>query len=537
MKRDASLHYAEGLLNTLGDWKYLFALFAIELIVLWFVCRKERGYDRIIFVLIAIEIAHETLYRYGLVPYMNWYIHIKLAYVADVLRYQTYLYWTLSIATGAWYWIYGRQVSSPQAAQAAWYESPRFVLYLPIALIALFAVGQQVFGFISGYWLVQESDSPRILEYARIFLNTDFRTFVDTWMLPFNYYQNIELDMPMVAIVWSFIYWILSLFITPVTTASGVASGPIIDLASHLTASFFWVLSIWATYLLGRELFNKRVGTYGAMFLAFIPYYSFMGYFLMTDVPFTALATLGTYCFIKSVKEDSLWYGLLSGALLIIALMTKVLALYYISIFLLFYLLFRKGLQWKPIVAASISFLVGVAIILAILINYYGDEWWNLVIAFVKRKKHIMDMESGRMRQGYVSLYHQGVISAFFYARYITAYLGFGLIALAMAALFMRFREGLGKAKEHIFLTIWPLGFLIYFSFQLTKSSRWLFSVYPAIAILAAYAFVKLLEKRETRGAAYILLLFILVEMLGRHISYYYSQVSLIWILREYAIF
>ncbi len=526
MKSSSSLFYKIGFVNTLYDWRFLIVLLALALIAVWLVEKKERDVSPSLYAIMGVLFVYAILYPLDMVPHMNWFIPLKDPSVAVVIYYQSFVYAALFVVALCYYFFYARPKLYGGLTQPG--DKEGLSLYLPLALIIAFTVGQQVYGYTSDFWLYQESDSPRYFQYSAILLRDGFKAFVDTWMLPVNYYQMYELDMPLVPFLWVQLYKVVSLFATGQSGA---------DITSHIISLSYWALSLWGTFLVGRELFCRRVGAYAALFLAFVPYYSFLGYLYMADVPFTAMITITTFFFIRAVKRDNVRYGLLTGIFLILAILTKSIALYMFVPFTIFYLLFRTKRQWRPEAAFAVAFVAGLSVLIGILIYYYGGETWQIIADFIARKKRIAGVESFRMRQGYVSLYHDGIISAFFYVRYITAFLGFAVLLLALVSVYLKFKGKLTEAKEHIFLILWPLGLIVYFSFSLTKSSRWLWSGYPALAILAACGLVALSEKTRDRGALYIVLGLALVEMLFRHISFYQSLVSKLWILSDYAVF
>ena len=64
---------------------------------------------------------------------------------------------------------------------------------------------------------------------------------------------------------------------------------------SHLVIVIFSFLAIYFTYLIGKELFNKRVGIIAALILLFIPmFFSFSGLFNL-EMPLTALIIMSLY--------------------------------------------------------------------------------------------------------------------------------------------------------------------------------------------------------------------------------------------------
>ena len=84
-------------------------------------------------------------------------------------------------------------------------------------------------------------------------------------------------------------------------------------LAIRLPAMLFSILIILATYLLGRELFGKKVGLISAFLSAINPYFIIIGGVALVDIPMTYFMIMSLYFILKSFKTDQNKYYLLSG--------------------------------------------------------------------------------------------------------------------------------------------------------------------------------------------------------------------------------
>lgn len=520
-----NVHFIAGLKDTIYDWRYLALLFGVELFLIRHVLKRWKSFQLIVAALIAVQVVHGLLYFYRMVPAMHWFIPVTDPFVAQVVRYQWIALGVVTLLFIIGHFISRRHPLYNLDGRKKWTftaDLPPRHLMGPLLLIVLFVLAQQLFGYLSGYWLYQESDVVRSINYADIFIKNGFKAFTDIWMFPFNRYEQFELDLPLIPLVWGILYKFLHTFI---------ATSALPDIVNHILALAFWILSIAGTYLLGREFFNRQVGALAALFLAFTPYYSYMGYFYMIDVPLTAFVTLSIYCFIRAVKENRSSYGVMAGLLFFLAVFTKYIGLYLVWIIPFIFFMYRKKGEWRQLLTFTIGALIGPVIIAIVLFSLYGEKVFQLVTEYIARKRFVVQLESTRARNGYVSLYHNGPTSFFFYLRYMTGYIGFGVITLAIAALALRWKEHRCALRERLLLAFWFFALLIYFSIPLTKASRWLFSAYPALMILAAYGFVVVKESLMNNKLAYFLLSIILVEMVGRHISYYYCLVAKEWIV------
>ncbi|MFQ5586795.1 MAG: ArnT family glycosyltransferase [Thermodesulfobacteriota bacterium] len=536
-----------GFINTLYDWRYLALLFIIEIVVLTYLYRKTAKAHLVLFGLIIIHVIHEILYFFNKVPVMHWFIPVDDPFVKQVIFYQWIAYGLILLALlflsvsralpiNRSVKIFGLRgltspgagaVESPFAHAAHTKAGESEVAVLPFFIIGAFVLAQQVFGYISGYWLFQEEDTVRYLEYGKIFIEKGFKPFTDIWMVGTSHAQRFELDLPLIPLIWGAFYRLLNFF---------SASPSLADVTNHTISLFFWLLSLWGTYLLGKELFHQRVGAYAALLLAFIPYYSYMGYLYMIDVPLTAFVTLSIFFFIKGVKNNHVLYGFAAGILLLLAFLTKYIGLYIGWVILFAFFALRKRGEWRSLVSFGAAIVTGTCLLILFLYSMYGNHWWYLVTDYIELKRYVLNVHAFRPQQEYAALYHHGKLSFFFYVRYLTAYIGFGMMALIIVSFLLQYRGRLLEAKEHLLLFFWPLTLILFFSLLSTKTSRFIFSAYPALAILASHGYIRLRGLVNNTVPVNCLFLLILVELLGRHISYYYSTVAKLWIVGRHYI-
>lgn len=87
-------------------------------------------------------------------------------------------------------------------------------------------------------------------------------------------------------------------------------------IVSHLIILIFSFLSLFFTYLIGKELFNRKIGVLSSLVLLFTPiFFSFSGLFNL-EMPLTAFIIMATYF---SIKNKHLLYALFGS----LAVLTK----------------------------------------------------------------------------------------------------------------------------------------------------------------------------------------------------------------------
>ena len=515
------LNIIAGLGETLLSWRFLVILFAVELWALYYFCGRRARFADFTMALVALITLHEALYYFDLTPNMDWFTVVTDPYVKSVLRYQWLAYLVVLLAFAV---VRLRPAPGARREPTGLLSAPEA---LPLVLIITVALSQQIFGFFSDYWLFQGIDSRRYIKYGLTFFDHGFKAFADTWLLLETTPDSTQpvhrsfIDLPLIPLLWGLVMNLLVLF----------SNSPVIaDIASHIVSFFFWALSIAGTYLLGREIFDRRVGSYAALFSAFIPHFLYSGYLLMIDVPLTALITLSVYAFIRAVKKESAGAAVGAGLAALGVFFTKFIGIYLLWVIALAFVSYRRPGQWRPLIVFGATIAAGTAIIALLLFSLYGGGFLELTVDYVFRVKRLLGMHMVQAVQDFTTQYHRGVLSVFFYFQFFTAYLSFALSALIMVSLFLRYKVD-GGDRSHLFLIIWPLSIMLYFSFLLTRTDRFIFSAYPAIAVIAAYGFIGLRARLSDKRLGLILLAMALVEMAGKHIACYYGAPALKWIV------
>lgn len=108
----------------------------------------------------------------------------------------------------------------------------------------------------------------------------------------------------------------------------------------------FGSLSIIIIYLLGKEMFSKKVGFLAALILTFSPYY-LINTLAEMDIAMNFFILLSAYLFLKGLKEEDKKYLILSYIFFGIAVLTKTIAAVFLPAFVIFLIYFRykKGVK------------------------------------------------------------------------------------------------------------------------------------------------------------------------------------------------
>lgn len=87
--------------------------------------------------------------------------------------------------------------------------------------------------------------------------------------------------------------------------------------------TFFFSGSVIITYLIGRELWNERVGLYGAAMLLAIPYLHTQVPLMLVDVPAMFFLSLAVLTYIRALTRKDLMLPVLASVCIALAMLTK----------------------------------------------------------------------------------------------------------------------------------------------------------------------------------------------------------------------
>ena len=127
--------------------------------------------------------------------------------------------------------------------------------------------------------------------------------------------------------VYFLLGWIAGVFKSPMHFASAiVADMSPLFLIGRATTATLGILSIIVTYLIGKNMFNRRVGLISALFFSVIPMHVWVSHLVNTDVPMTFFSLLALL-FIWGVATNGKVYSYaLAGFFIAIAINCKMLA-------------------------------------------------------------------------------------------------------------------------------------------------------------------------------------------------------------------
>ena len=264
--------------------------------------------------------------------------------------------------------------------------------------------------------------------------------------------------------------------------ANPYVAGRILDVCFSLGCVFL-------TYLIGKEVFSKRIGLFAAFILSFTPTFFNNGSYLLTEICSTFFLLLGVFLFIKKRY-------FLAGIFCGISFMTRFLQLFGFFALVLFSFFITKKYFLKRNLLLFTGFLVPIIPYLAL--NY---------------------------------VMHKDILLPFFHQIYMTANTGFvwheklsfyfaNMIKESMPAIFVIFFpfyyiKSKNANKHIILLTL--LAFAVFYLSVAHKEMRFLITLMPYLFILVGLGFFYITDKlsRISRTAVIILVLsfFLLISI------------------------
>ena len=266
------------------------------------------------------------------------------------------------------------------------------------------------------------------------------------------------------------------------------------ELILHLTEIFFAVLGTFATYLVGKELYNKKIGLIASFIFSvfFLPlFYTFR---LMSDIPAISLYFLSIYFLWKGfVKEEGNKYKIFSMALLSLSLFTRAATIIEIPAILLFLLIYKRFSLFKDKYfwyAALAAFLVFIPNLISIYILHGG----NPIIKFFGLDVGRFGSASGWPHFDLALSWGWYFLKSLSWPIMIPTLIGAYIFLEMFIGLDLIFKkkEETKKIWPHLLLFLW---ILLPFSYHTiyagaTFDERYLFYIYPAVFILTGHGFM-----------------------------------------------
>jgi len=264
-------------------------------------------------------------------------------------------------------------------------------------------------------------------------------------------------------------------------------------------------LTIFLVYLLGKEMFNKKVGIISAAIICLVPIHVIFSGIILNDVLVTFFITLSFLFFWKGFEKGNEKYKILWGITLGIGLLTRYTMLWIIPIFPIYLWIKNKSLNFlkdKYLWYAIVGFLI--VLIPWFIYGYF--EYGNILGGFLHGFKG--------------AAYWGGVQPWFFFFNSwwsIFSIIGFVFV---LGLIYMLYKKEFIK-KEIYLLLIWFGFFLGMAIYMPHKEERFILAVVPAICLLSGL-FISQFKKYQKLILGGVI--FILIFSLSLHFFINYKD-------------
>lgn len=276
---------------------------------------------------------------------------------------------------------------------------------------------------------------------------------------------------------------------------------------SRLFSAFLSALTIGVVFVIGKELFSKKVGIFSSIVFALAAGSIQYAHFNTTESSLMFFITLITLIDILAVKRKkphllfiSLFFVGLSGAIKITGLT------FGISSFLAFALLIKEKLTWKKTI---ISFIGGCCIagLTYILLSPYQFIDWH---EFTQQQTYMQAVTYGVFKPPFVMIYENTpsyLYQIFHVFPFIFGFISFPLSLIGFCFLAQKIVQKWKTELLLFFLFAFPLAYFAWSGNWFAKYARYYLLLIPFMSLWAGY----ILEKIP-KNLRLILLLFIIVN-------------------------
>ncbi|MDQ1740419.1 MAG: hypothetical protein QOE53_2071 [Pseudonocardiales bacterium] len=281
---------------------------------------------------------------------------------------------------------------------------------------------------------------------------------------------------------------------------STVMHGGVSDWSARAITAAVGVAAVLATYALGRQLYDHRLGLVAALILAVMPYHVVVSRQVLLDGLMTLCATLVLYCVARYVESAALHWMLASCALMGATVLSKETSIVLVGGLYAFFAL-TPSVRLRPRHVGA-----GLLVMLVVITAF------PLALSL-----------SGRASSGqhYLlwQLFRRSNHGMLFYAQVLPSVIGWLTLLLAAVGLVLLRRHN--TWRERMLLT-WMAVPVVFFTLWPVKGFQYLLPTAPVLAVLAARTITRVGTvpqlrrhgRRVATGASYALALVLMISLL-----------------------
>jgi len=242
----------------------------------------------------------------------------------------------------------------------------------------------------------------------------------------------------------------------------------------------------YLTYLIGKLLFNSKVGFYSALLLNCILIFSLGAIIATSDTPMIFFWVLSFYFFSKLIltQKEKFWYfwGISTGW----ALLSKYTSVFIIISVFLFLIFSKENRKWLFRKEPYLALLLAILVFSPVIIWNAQNHWASFLFQSSRRAKELTSFSAWHFF-GYLGS-QLGVVSPLVYLGLIYAMVKSGIIG---------FKE---KSQKFLLCFFWSFPIIFFFTLVATKywvKINWVTAGYFPASICLVYFYFQLKEKNK----------------------------------------
>lgn len=332
----------------------------------------------------------------------------------------------------------------------------QFILLLGFCLVIYFVN--------LGQWDLWNPDEPRYAEVSREMVHGG------DWIL-MHYNGNVYSDKP------PLFFWLIAL-------SSYLWQG-FTSFSVRFPSAFFGTLTVFITFLLGKNLYGSRIGFLGGLILATSFEFAFLSTRANIDTTLTFFTTASLFCFflwyrqnreVKNHPKKDLsrftLYGFYMG--MAFATLAKGPVGFILPLFVsIVYLILQK--DWKGI--RGMKLFPGMLLFLGIVLCWYLPAVWKGGRDYLDQTLFLHSI--ARYSKGWA----KGQPIYYYLYDFPTGFFPW-IVFLPSAFVYAYSMKHMEKRREFFFLTIWFAVIFIFFSLSKGKRGIYLLPLFPAVSLL-----------------------------------------------------
>lgn len=152
---------------------------------------------------------------------------------------------------------------------------------------------------------------------------------------------------------------------------------------------------LWLTYLIARQLFNKKIAFFSIILFSTTPFVITQTPLFLVDLGQTFFLTLSFYLLVKIIQSPSIKQGFIVGLVLFITSLTKIFSIIFIIPFLAFSFIWAISKKRKKKIFHSLTTAWGFMMLLDLVYFFWKrDIFYELIFQYISPKEIILSVES-----------------------------------------------------------------------------------------------------------------------------------------------